>query len=543
MLSSSLAHSRVPDVSLEAVSLLLGLPESRDRICLHSTSPIPCFGGIGYVVVVVVVVMFVFWGNHHFSCSSTRSNAQIIRELNLTYNLIACILAGQPHLHGGCSHGRDSVMPPRLRIRASQNPRHTGVIGRRWAQSPSAVYVKKGCNRFLIEGECDGENDETNNSSASLSVLLKFAKSGSSACVPIDVVAESKEMVDNLASEVQFDQDSIYKPFAICMIVSFLRTQSSSLISVNIAVILQTLSPISSKGGRKKTKARRGKNVEDEPQEPLAAGRWLPVEEVDLTGDVPGASQEDLFGHDARPRPSGKQRPAKKSKSDATASTGGSSASAQFGELMEQELRLEREAAERAFEAQAEKDRTLMRLEELSREGNYVSKIDFISNHDFYVILWMFHHLRLVWIYLRVSGSACSRLKTQKYDLGNTMLATRAVLENSAPLGEDERVNKRAKSVNRFRVKGLADLNLRILDLDVFADLGLMGFDVFADLRIVQMTARAHQYQGTVYDHQYKYCWTTMGYDNIDAYLLIYIPSTDKDDTIVHTTVRIPFIE
>ncbi|GJR10274.1 hypothetical protein Tco_0792926 [Tanacetum coccineum] len=203
--------------------------------------------------------------------------------------------------------------------------------------------------------------------------------------------------------------------------------------------------------------ARKGKNVEDEPQEPVAAGRWLPVEEellatcyvavsednnvgrsqkhetfwyrnancqkfnaaykrakrlvksgendvdylkraqsiyrdehrgvvfsqedawavlrfhpkwdapeqVDLTGDVPGASQEDLFGHDARPRPPGKQRPAKKSKSDATASTGGSSASAQFGELMEQELRLKREAAERAFEAQAEKDRTLMRLEEL----------------------------------------------------------------------------------------------------------------------------------------------------------------------------------
>ncbi|GJU51319.1 hypothetical protein Tco_1220874 [Tanacetum coccineum] len=205
------------------------------------------------------------------------------------------------------------------------------------------------------------------------------------------------------------------------------------------------------KSGRKKTKARRRKNIEDEPQEPVAAGRWLPVEEellatcyvavsednnignsqkhdtfwyrfnaaykrakrlgksgendvdylkraqsiyrdehrgaafsqedawavlrfhpkwdapdqVDLTGDVLGASQEDLFGHDARPRPPGKQRPAKKSKSDATASTGESSASAQFGELMEQELRLKREGAERAFEAQAEKDRTLMRLEEL----------------------------------------------------------------------------------------------------------------------------------------------------------------------------------
>nr|GEW69842.1 hypothetical protein [Tanacetum cinerariifolium] len=47
------------------------------------------------------------------------------------------------------------------------------------------------------------------------------------------------------------------------------------------------------------------------------------------------------------------------------ASTGESCASTQFEELMEQELCLKREASERAFEAQAEKDRTLMRLEEL----------------------------------------------------------------------------------------------------------------------------------------------------------------------------------
>nr|GFA43854.1 hypothetical protein [Tanacetum cinerariifolium] len=79
--------------------------------------------------------------------------------------------------------------------------------------------------------------------------------------------------------------------------------------------------------------------------------KWDAPEQVNLTGDVPGATQEDLFGHDARPRSAGKPRPAKKTKSDATASTGGSSASTQFGELMEQELRLKREAAERAFEA------------------------------------------------------------------------------------------------------------------------------------------------------------------------------------------------
>nr|GFB93240.1 hypothetical protein [Tanacetum cinerariifolium] len=51
--------------------------------------------------------------------------------------------------------------------------------------------------------------------------------------------------------------------------------------------------------------------------------KWDAPEQVDLTGDVSGDTHEDLFGHDARPRPAGKPRPAKKTKSDATASTGG----------------------------------------------------------------------------------------------------------------------------------------------------------------------------------------------------------------------------
>nr|GEZ41825.1 hypothetical protein [Tanacetum cinerariifolium] len=104
--------------------------------------------------------------------------------------------------------------------------------------------------------------------------------------------------------------------------------------------------------------------------------KWDAPEQVDLTGDVPGATQEDLFGHNARPRLADKPRPAKKTKSDATASTGGSSASTQFGELMEQELRLKRGAAERAFEAQAEKDRTLMRLEELRFLATSIKDLD-----------------------------------------------------------------------------------------------------------------------------------------------------------------------
>ncbi|GJY16266.1 hypothetical protein Tco_0386688 [Tanacetum coccineum] len=99
-----------------------------------------------------------------------------------------------------------------------------------------------------------------------------------------------------------------------------------------------------------------------------SGSKYLPMsghKSFGLNGDSsPGASRRSIQSR-SRPLRPGKQRPAKKSKSDATASTGRSSASAQFAELMEQELRLKREAAERAFEAQAEKDRTLMRLEEL----------------------------------------------------------------------------------------------------------------------------------------------------------------------------------
>ncbi|GKB96720.1 hypothetical protein Tco_0982857 [Tanacetum coccineum] len=68
---------------------------------------------------------------------------------------------------------------------------------------------------------------------------------------------------------------------------------------------------------------------------------------------------------DPRPRPPGNQRPRKKTKSDTSASIGGSNSSSQFGDFMSHELRLKREAAEKAFEASKDKDRTITRLEEL----------------------------------------------------------------------------------------------------------------------------------------------------------------------------------
>ncbi|GJU59038.1 endopeptidase [Tanacetum coccineum] len=87
---------------------------------------------------------------------------------------------------------------------------------------------------------------------------------------------------------------------------------------------------------------------------------------VDLTEDEERiVNTNELFGPDARPRPLGKQHSGKKTKSDTSESTGGSSSSSQFGDVMTNELRLKREAAEVAFEVAKEKDRTVMRLEEM----------------------------------------------------------------------------------------------------------------------------------------------------------------------------------
>ncbi|GJT08778.1 cation/calcium exchanger 4-like protein [Tanacetum coccineum] len=83
------------------------------------------------------------------------------------------------------------------------------------------------------------------------------------------------------------------------------------------------------KGGRKKTKAKRGKNVEDEPQEPVAVGRWLPVEEELLATCYVAVSEDNNVG-----RTSSKW-----------------------------------EAAEEAFETQAKKPHTNAVGEELSNES------------------------------------------------------------------------------------------------------------------------------------------------------------------------------
>nr|GEZ79073.1 hypothetical protein [Tanacetum cinerariifolium] len=67
-----------------------------------------------------------------------------------------------------------------------------------------------------------------------------------------------------------------------------------------------------------------------------------PPEPGDLSEDeeIPAGNIDELFVLDARPRPPGKQLPGKKTKSDTSVSTEGSSSSSQFGDIMTKELRL-----------------------------------------------------------------------------------------------------------------------------------------------------------------------------------------------------------
>ncbi|GKA71141.1 hypothetical protein Tco_0777280 [Tanacetum coccineum] len=113
--------------------------------------------------------------------------------------------------------------------------------------------------------------------------------------------------------------------------------------------------------------------------------KWDVPAPVDLTEneEIAEVNTDELFGPDARPRPPGKQLPEKKMKSDTSVSTGGSSSSSQFGDIMPKELRLKREAAEAAFEVAKEKDRTMMRLEEIKFLA--ISTKDF-SGDDAYFI-------------------------------------------------------------------------------------------------------------------------------------------------------------
>ncbi|GKC83372.1 hypothetical protein Tco_1139089 [Tanacetum coccineum] len=96
---------------------------------------------------------------------------------------------------------------------------------------------------------------------------------------------------------------------------------------------------------------------------------WDAPSPVDITGSeqdhTPGGGHEELFDEDSRPRPPGKARPAKNNKSETTTCTEESNSSNPFGDMMSAEFRLKREVAKSAYEVAKDKDRTVMRLEEM----------------------------------------------------------------------------------------------------------------------------------------------------------------------------------
>ncbi|GJT22453.1 hypothetical protein Tco_0892390 [Tanacetum coccineum] len=78
--------------------------------------------------------------------------------------------------------------------------------------------------------------------------------------------------------------------------------------------------------------------------------KWDAAEPID------GDNLQEVFGPDKRERPAGKQRAVKKQKSVETSGSTGGSQSESVSSLVSQDYRRKCDAAERAYEAQREKN-------------------------------------------------------------------------------------------------------------------------------------------------------------------------------------------
>ncbi|GKE23848.1 hypothetical protein Tco_1435360, partial [Tanacetum coccineum] len=72
----------------------------------------------------------------------------------------------------------------------------------------------------------------------------------------------------------------------------------------------------------------------------------------------------EIFGPDTRPRPAGKTRPAKKTKSETTESSGGS-ASGSISDFVSEDLRRKLQAGTSAYEAKKQKELAMMEFKEI----------------------------------------------------------------------------------------------------------------------------------------------------------------------------------
>ncbi|GJX16369.1 hypothetical protein Tco_0217201 [Tanacetum coccineum] len=87
--------------------------------------------------------------------------------------------------------------------------------------------------------------------------------------------------------------------------------------------------------------------------------KWDAAEPID------GDNLQEVFGPDKRERPAGKQRAGKKQKSVETSGSTGGSQSESVSSLVSQDYRRKCDAAERAYEAQREKDLAIKKCEEM----------------------------------------------------------------------------------------------------------------------------------------------------------------------------------
>ncbi|GJY92236.1 hypothetical protein Tco_0508018 [Tanacetum coccineum] len=87
--------------------------------------------------------------------------------------------------------------------------------------------------------------------------------------------------------------------------------------------------------------------------------KWDAAEPID------GDNLQEVFGPDKRERPAGKQRAVKKQKSVETSGSTGGSQSESVSSLVSQDYRRKCDAAERAYEAQREKDLAIKKCEEM----------------------------------------------------------------------------------------------------------------------------------------------------------------------------------
>ncbi|GKA24742.1 hypothetical protein Tco_0710775 [Tanacetum coccineum] len=87
--------------------------------------------------------------------------------------------------------------------------------------------------------------------------------------------------------------------------------------------------------------------------------------EQDAAEPIDGDNLQEVFGPDKRERPAGKQRAGKKQKLVETSGSTGGSQSEFVSSLVSQDYRRKCDAAERAYEAQREKDLAIKKCEEM----------------------------------------------------------------------------------------------------------------------------------------------------------------------------------